>query len=111
MSTITCATPPVATQLMEILDPTGELGEVRQVVCAPRPADLGGATIGLLDNGKPNVAAFFDRLEERIKSGLEGAKVLRFSKLGKASAADLVPEGILIPLTTRCRVVINGIGD
>lgn len=62
---------------MIVLDPTDESRPAARTV-GPRPADLVGRTVGLLDIAKPRGGVFLDRLATLL--GERGAVVRRYAK-------------------------------
>ena len=88
-----------------LLDPTGERSVVERTRL-PRPASLGGHTIGLLDISKPRGNVFLDRLEELLVA--EGAAVKRYAKptFTKPAPVDLRHE-----IASQCTMVIEALAD
>lgn len=92
-----------------ILDPTGRSATTTDAaVLAPRPADLQGATVGLLENRKHNAGAFLQELG-RLLVERHGAKDVLLR--GKASIVMPAADEIMDELARECRVVIAGVGD
>jgi hypothetical protein len=88
-----------------VLDPTGERTvESRQLL--PRPDDLAGLTVGLLDISKPRGDVFLDRLQERLTE--LGVRVERYRKptFTKPAPVDLRHE-----IATKCDLVIEALAD
>jgi hypothetical protein len=88
-----------------VLDPTGERTvESRQLL--PRPDDLAGLAVGLLDISKPRGDVFLDRLEERLTE--LGVRVERYRKptFTKPAPVDLRHE-----IATKCDLVIEALAD
>lgn len=88
-----------------VLDPTaGKLGDAIETV--PRPHDVAGLRIGLLNITKPRGDVFLDRLEERLVE--RGARVQRFAKptFTKPAPVDLRHE-----IATSCDAVIEALAD
>lgn len=52
---------------IEVLDPTFEEGAV-EFALAARPADLRGATVGIVSNGKHNTRPFFEALGAELQT-------------------------------------------
>jgi hypothetical protein len=92
---------------VELLVPTGVV-TTQSLPLAPRPADLRGRVIGLLDNGKSNTAPFLARLAERLPEAVSGATIV---SQAKPTAARPAAGEVLELLAQRCDVVINGIAD
>ncbi len=100
-----------------ILDPTGLSGKNTKVglTLAPRRGDLsgvtvglGGARVGLLENGKQNASLFLrdvaDILRERYGAG---AATLR----RKENFAQPAPPELIDALSSESDLVVIGIGD
>lgn len=87
------------------LDPTGERApQARRPV--PRPPDLTGRTVGLLDIAKPRGDVFLDRLAELLAE--RGVPVQRFRKPTFAKPA---PLDLRQRIATTCEVVIEALAD
>lgn len=67
-------------QLESILDPTGATDVASDTSLSPRPGTLRGATLGLLDNGKPNGAALLQEFGAVLTERYGVAQVLMFTK-------------------------------
>ncbi|WRL62862.1 hypothetical protein U6N30_23705 [Blastococcus brunescens] len=67
-------------ELESILDPTGVADQSADTTLAPRLASLRGATLGLLDNGKPNGAALLSEMGVVLKERYGVKDVLMFTK-------------------------------
>lgn len=86
-------------------DPTAETAAaMRERV--PPPADLAGATIGLLSIAKERSSEFLDTLEARLAA--RGLEVLRFAKPTHTKPA---PESVLADIVERCDVVVEALAD
>jgi hypothetical protein len=88
-----------------VLDPTAEDAPATRSRL-PRPANLAGLQIGLLDISKPRGNVFLDRLEERLRQ--RGGDVRRFAKptFTKPAPIDLRHE-----IAIQCDVVIEALAD
>jgi hypothetical protein len=93
------------TEPVTVLDPTSEATPGQRSL-NPRPAELEGLTVGLLDISKPKGAVFLDRLEERLTT--QGAMVRRYAKptFTKPAPVDLRHE-----IATQCDAVIEALAD
>jgi hypothetical protein len=92
-----------------ILDPTGRAVTTREAAAlAPRPADLRGVTVGLLENRKHNAALFLRELG-RLLVERHGAKCVLLR--GKASIVMPASDEIMDELARECAVVVAGVGD
>jgi len=92
-----------------ILDPTGRTTATPEAAAlAPRPADLRGLTVGLLENRKHNAGLFLRELGRLLveRHGARGV-LLR----GKASIVMPAPDEIMDELARKCGVVVAGVGD
>ena len=87
------------------IDPTAGGGKSK-IALAPRPMDLAGKVVGLLDITKPRGNVFLDRLQELIEA--KGATVTRFAKptFTKPAPVDLRHE-----IATQCDLVIEALAD
>jgi hypothetical protein len=88
-----------------LLDPTSERTVLERALL-PRPASLGGKTVGLLDISKPRGDMFLNRIEQRLTE--MGATVLRYKKptFAKPAPVDLRHE-----ISTQCHLVIEALAD
>jgi hypothetical protein len=91
-----------------ILDPTGgvERGEDRSL--APRLATLDGATVGLLDNGKPNAAALLEEVARQLadRFRLQDVKVFTKDYFGTPVERTQVER-----IVATCNFAVTAIGD
>jgi len=92
-------------QTYQMLDPTAELSPVRRARRAP-PAQLAGATIGLLSISKERSNEFLDRVEHLLAA--RGLNVERFIKPTHTKPA---PEPVVQSIVERCDVVVVGLAD
>ena len=90
-----------------VLDPTVPPRELR-VNLAPRPARLGGGTVGFLWNSKPNGDLLFARIEALLREKYEISDVIHRSK---QTASIPAPLPVLEELAARAQVAIIGLGD
>jgi hypothetical protein len=88
-----------------VLDPTAESSPATRER-TPRPAELVGRTVGLLDISKHRGDVFLDRLAEHLTAA--GHTVARFRKptFTKPAPIDLRHE-----IATKCDVVIEALAD
>jgi len=93
--------------MIEVLNPLGE-AEPEQHQIAQRLDKLGGKTIGLLDNSKPNFDLFLDRVEELLRRDHQVGRVHRFRK---SNAGVPVGEEVLKRVEGECDAVVNGSCD
>ena len=91
-----------------ILDPRGGLGGEARVTLAPRTRPLAGASLGLLNNAKPNAAAILEHLGTLLTERFGVGQVTMVSKRSFAVPAE---DALLGELAERCDYVIAGVGD
>ncbi|UCF82974.1 MAG: hypothetical protein JSV50_17580 [Desulfobacteraceae bacterium] len=92
---------------MEVFDPTTP--PVKESISyAPRPKDLNGLRVGLIENTKHNSDVLLLKIVERLKErfGMEMALLNR-----KKSASDHVTDDVIEDLKKKADFVIAGIGD
>ena len=91
---------------LTVLDPTAEM-DVERIPLAPRPADLAGKRVGILDNGKERAEEILRRIEERLKGQFPVASVVwrRKDYYTKRATVTLIEE-----LAASCDVVITAVG-
>lgn len=90
-----------------VLDPTAKANVVEEPL-APRVSALEGLRLGILDNTKPNIDLFEDRLEELLRQRFGFREVLRRRK---RTSTDAAASELLDELAATCDIVINGVGD
>lgn len=87
------------------MDPTSELSpENRQPL--PRPTDLTGKTVGLLDISKPKGDVFIDRLEDLLVQ-----KGLQTRRYRKPTFTRVAPVELKQQIAEECDVVIESLAD
>ena len=93
-----------------ILDPTGlpERPAAEGLTLAPRPTDLSGVKIGLLENGKQNARLLLENVAEvlRERYGAGEAQLRRKEIFSQPASPELVEE-----LSRESEVVVIGVGD
>jgi len=94
--------------MTRILDPTLATPTAAAEPRAPRPAGLGGATLGLLANGKSNGMALLDTIAEHLRRRHGVAEIVR---VAKTNASAPVGEEDAELLANRCAAVVTAIGD
>jgi hypothetical protein len=90
---------------VKVLDPIGRASrDVRAL--APRPRELAGRRIGILDNSKPNADVLLGRVAELIvaRTGAQPARWWR--KPGSSRAAEMIED-----VVTGADVVLTGSAD
>ena len=93
--------------MTEIFDPTSA-PVVREVRLAPRPADLRGLRLGLVENTKFNADILLLKLADRLRDRY-GMTMTHMAR--KRSPSHEVDETAIAQLKTRSDVVVSGIGD
>jgi hypothetical protein len=88
-----------------VLDPTGERSPVQRGL-TPRPTDVAGRTVGLLDIHKPRGDVFLDHLEQLLVQ--RGLTVNRYRKptFTKPAPAELRGR-----IAQECQLVIEALAD
>jgi hypothetical protein len=93
-----------------ILDPTGLSSRkpTEGLKLAARPADLTGARIGLLENGKQNARRLLEDVADvlRDRYGAGEATLRRKENFAQPASPELVDE-----LSAESDVVVIGVGD
>ena len=93
-----------------ILDPTGLTSGTPRLASsfAPRRADLTGATVGLLENGKQNARQFLEDVADilRERYGAGDARLRRKENFAQPAAPELIDQ-----LSSESDLVVIGIGD
>jgi hypothetical protein len=88
-----------------LLDPTSEsVPEKRERL--PRPTELQGCTVGLLDISKARGDVFLDEIEARLSE--KGMNVKRYQK---PTFARTAPVGLQQEISTQCDAVIEALAD
>jgi len=64
---------------LDFIDPTVG-GSSRKIAMAPRPMDLAGKVVGLLDNTKEQAALILDTIGQALRERFGVAKVVMLSK-------------------------------
>jgi len=93
-----------------ILDPTGltDRPATDTLTLAPRPTNLSGVKIGLLENGKQNARLFLEDVATvlRDRYGAGEAQLRRKEIFSQPASPELVGE-----LSRQSEVVVIGVGD
>jgi len=88
-----------------LLDPTAELKPASRERL-PRPKDLQGCCVGLLDISKARGDIFLDEIETQLAA--RGVSVKRYQK---STFARVAPIELLQRISTECQVVIEALAD
>ena len=93
--------------MSEIFDPTSA-PSVREVRLAPRPVDLRGLRLGLVENTKFNADTLLLKLADRLRErhGMTMTHIAR-----KRSPSHEVDDTALATLKSHSDVVVSGVGD
>lgn len=91
-----------------ILDPTGgvERGEDRAL--SPRPVMLHGATLGLLDNGKPNAALLLEEVGRQLSERFRLQDVKAFTKDYFGTPVERTQVERIV---ASCNFAVTAVGD
>ena len=92
----------------ELLDPTGDDRRAADTTLAPRLSGVGGLTVGLLENTKPNASALLSAIaaELRRRHGLRASIMYTKSYFGTP-----VEESLIQRILRNCDFAVAGIGD
>lgn len=91
-----------------VLDPTGGVERDEERALAPRPATLHGATLGLLDNGKPNAAVLLQEVGRQLgdRFRLQDVEVFTKDYFGTPVERTQVER-----IVATCNFAVTAIGD
>ena len=96
-------------QTLILFDPTApRASEAVPAVAQSALRGLAGATVGFIDNAKPNFNYLAEDLAELLRSRYGVAKVLMRRKPSASLPAD---PAVIAALSLECDVVIAGSGD
>ena len=93
---------------MQLVNPTGLDMDPGEFYLTPRPKDLKGKTVGLLENTKANSDKVLKELGGMLNSEYEFKDVLYFSK--HSAGLPTKPE-VINEILEKCDVLVVGIGD
>ena len=93
---------------VQLVDPTGADPGLRPLNLAPRPVDLRGKRLGLLDNSKANSDYILKAIARILNEEYEFADVFHVKK--HSASLPPYPE-VVADLHRHADVVIAGIGD
>lgn len=97
------------TQTLTLFDPTApRRGDALPAAVEPALRSLAGATVGFIDNAKPNFQYLVDDLAELLQSRHGVARVIKRRKPSASLPAD---PAVIEALSGECDVVIAGSGD
>jgi hypothetical protein len=92
---------------MLIVDPIGT-SAARALTLAGRPRSLGGVTIALLDNSKPNAGVLLERVGTLLAARV-GARAVR--AWGKPGASTGAAPAVLEEIAATARVALTASAD
>ena len=93
--------------MIDVLVPTVER-KVKGKRLAPRPSDLAGKTLALIDNSKFHASTILDRTAELLSEKYRLAGVVRHAK---PSAGHPAGESAIAELARKCDVAVSALGD
>ena len=88
-----------------LMDPTSE-NAPQALQPLPRPSDLAGMTVGLLDISKPRGDIFIDRIEDLLRQ--KGIETRRYKK---PTFTRVAPVELKQQIATECDAVIESLAD
>jgi hypothetical protein len=94
------------TSKTKFIDPTAGGGKAK-VAMAPRPMDLAGKVVGLLDNTKEQGALILETIGRSLREQHGAAKVVMLSKAHYSKPAD---PAIIDQLAREVQVAIAAVG-
>ena len=94
--------------MVQLVDPTGADPGLQNLNLAPRPVDLRGKRLGLLDNSKANSDYILQTIARILNEEYEFADVFHVKK--HSASLPPYPE-VVADLHRHADVVIAGIGD
>lgn len=92
---------------MEILDPVGSTTATSRTP-APRPGSLQGATIGVLDNSKPNARVLLDGVARALAEKVGARDVRIWRKPGASIGAT---AAVLDEMAAQCGAALTASAD
>ena len=90
-----------------ILDPVSK-PKVTKISLNPRPKNIAGLRVAMVDNTKPNFSIFLDRVEELLVSQYNVASVTRYRKPGRTQP---LAQQVIAEIKEKCDIAITGLGD
>ena len=95
------------TQNLTVFDPRGRVEE-RRMAPAPRPAELAGLRLGILDNTKWNASRLLRKTATLLGEGFGFAAINYYRKESFAKAAD---PALIAAIAADNDIVLTAIGD
>ena len=90
-----------------VLDPVSKPKLVNTSI-NPRPKQVAGLRMAMLDNTKPNFSIFLDTVEELLKTKYQVGSVARYRKPGRTMPLD---SQIVAEIKSGFDIAITGLGD
>jgi len=94
--------------MLAVINPLAPRQAAPRGAAAPLPRSLAGATVGFIDNSKPNFSLLADDLERLLRERHAVANVVRHRKPNASIGAD---PSVLDRMASESMVVISGSGD
>jgi hypothetical protein len=91
-----------------LLDPTSAVEGAENRTLAPRPTTLDGATLGLLDNGKPNAALLLEEVGRQLADRFRLRDVKVFTK---GYFGTPVEQTQVERILATCNFAVTAVGD
>jgi len=92
----------------KLLDPTGASERAVDTMLAPRPRELRGLIVGLLDNAKPNASVLLCEVGRALRDDFG---VREFVMFQKGYFGTPVEESLIQQILRHCDFAVAGIGD
>ena len=93
-------------EMIEILDPTGELEAVERPLARRRPRPGAPARIALLDIRKPRGDVFLDALQAELEAAGHAVE-----RTAKPTFTKVAPPDLRAEIAERCDAVIEALAD
>ena len=90
-----------------ILDPVSK-PKVIEIRINPRPKNIAGLRVAMVDNTKPNFSIFLDRIEEHLVNQYKVASVTRYRKPGRTQP---LAQQVISEIKEKCDIAITGLAD
>ena len=91
---------------LDFIDPTVDGGKAK-IAMAPRPMDLAGKVVGLLDNTKEQAALILDTIGQALRERFGVAKVVMVSKEHYSKPAG---PGLIDHMAKEVQVAVAAVG-
>jgi len=90
-----------------VLDPVSK-PKLTKININPRPTNIAGLRVAMVDNTKPNFAQFLDTIEELLVNKYQVASVTRYRKPGRTMPLD---SQVIAEIKKGCDIAVTGLGD